>query len=231
MSARERIITALRGGPATLNELHEKLGGERKKLVWSINDTIGAGFIERHNIEGEPGYRMTQAGRDWTPRRAPAAAAQAASPAGGGIENTGSVGAEAPPLAVSDTVQSRPGSNTDAPTSEARGRLDDIQKDMENQRALINKLQHLIRVKDKELEALRAQVQGSDEATEEAVDVKDAARGYLVKAPKRKPAVVGSPDAAVRRAMAAAKNGSGYGEVFALVPIGRAVRGAEWKPR
>ncbi len=61
------------------------------------------------------------------------------------------------------------------------------------------------------------------------VDVKDAAVGYLVKAPKRKPRLLTKPESAVSAAMAAARNGSGRGEVFALVPVGRAVRGAEWK--
>lgn len=53
--------------------------------------------------------------------------------------------------------------------------------------------------------------------------------GYLVKAPKRKPAIVMDPGKARARAMSAARNGSGRGEVFALVFVGRAVRGAEWQ--
>lgn len=61
------------------------------------------------------------------------------------------------------------------------------------------------------------------------IDVKDAAVGYLVKAPKRKPRLLTKPESAVSAAMAAARNGSGRGEVFALVPVGRAVRGAEWR--
>lgn len=58
---------------------------------------------------------------------------------------------------------------------------------------------------------------------EEAVDVKDAARGYLVCAPKRKPAKLMSADSAVARAKSAAK-ATGRCEVFALVPVGVAVR-------
>ena len=64
---------------------------------------------------------------------------------------------------------------------------------------------------------------------EPAVDVKDAAKGYLVRAPKRKPRIVTKAETAVAAAMAAARNGSGRGEVFALVPIGTARRGAEWR--
>ena len=58
---------------------------------------------------------------------------------------------------------------------------------------------------------------------EEAVDVKDAARGYLVCAPKRKPAKLMKAESAVARAKSAAK-AAGRCEVFALVPVGVATR-------
>jgi hypothetical protein len=56
-----------------------------------------------------------------------------------------------------------------------------------------------------------------------AVDVKDAAKGYLVCAPKRKPAKVTKAESAVVRAKSAAKS-TGRSEVFALVPVGVATR-------
>lgn len=58
---------------------------------------------------------------------------------------------------------------------------------------------------------------------EDAVDVKDAARGYLVCAPKRKPAKFYKPETAVAKAKAAAKT-TGRCDVFALVPVGVATR-------
>lgn len=58
--------------------------------------------------------------------------------------------------------------------------------------------------------------------SEEAIDVKDAAKGYLVCAPKRKPAKFIKPENAVAKAKAAAK-ATGRSEVFALVPVGTAV--------
>jgi len=71
-------------------------------------------------------------------------------------------------------------------------------------------------------------------ASEEAVDVKDAARGYLVCAPKRKPAKLMKAESAVARAKSAAK-ATGRGEVFALVPVGVAtrkqIRAVEFKER
>jgi hypothetical protein len=72
-------------------------------------------------------------------------------------------------------------------------------------------------------EALQEQINADP-----AVDVKDAARGYLVRAPKRRLRILTKPENAVAAAMSAARNGSGRGDVFALVPVGTARRGAEW---
>ena len=63
---------------------------------------------------------------------------------------------------------------------------------------------------------------------EEPIDVKDAAIGYLIKAPKRAPKLITKPESARKAALAAARN-CGRADVLALVPIGKAVRGAEWK--
>lgn len=60
-------------------------------------------------------------------------------------------------------------------------------------------------------------------AGEDAVDLKDAAKGYLVCAPKRKPAKLMKAESAVARAKSAAKT-AGRCEVFALVPVGVATR-------
>lgn len=52
--------------------------------------------------------------------------------------------------------------------------------------------------------------------------------GYLVAAPKRPLRRVSKIGTARNLALAAARNGSGRGEVFSLIRIGKAVRGAEW---
>ncbi len=69
---------------------------------------------------------------------------------------------------------------------------------------------------------------------EEAVDVKDAASGYLVRAPKRKPRFLTKPESAVEAARGAAKT-TGRAEVLALVPVGVAVskkvKAVEYKER
>lgn len=56
----------------------------------------------------------------------------------------------------------------------------------------------------------------------ETVDVKNA-KGYLVCAPKRKPAKLMKAESAIERAKAAAKS-TGRSELFALVPVGLATR-------
>lgn len=70
-----------------------------------------------------------------------------------------------------------------------------------------------------QVDALNEQLMNGDDA----VDVKDAARGYLVCAPKRKPAKLMKAESAVARAKSAAK-ATGRCEVFALVPVGIAIR-------
>lgn len=64
---------------------------------------------------------------------------------------------------------------------------------------------------------------------DDAVDVIDAATGYLVRVPKRRPRIITKPQSAREAALAAARNGAGRADVFALVHVGSARRGAEWK--
>ena len=61
-------------------------------------------------------------------------------------------------------------------------------------------------------------------STEQQVTVEQ----FLVRVPKRKPQVVKSLEKARQQAMSSAKK-SGKVEVFAMVPVGSAVQGAEWR--
>lgn len=65
------------------------------------------------------------------------------------------------------------------------------------------------------------------EATQ-ARDVKEAAVGYVVRVPGRKPILRKKPEGAHAAALTGAR-AHGRADVLALVPIGKAVRGAEWK--
>ena len=86
-----------------------------------------------------------------------------------------------------------------------------------------------------ESDRLRAELATERQAREalqeqsDAVDVKDAAVGYLVRVTKRKPRYVTKPERARDAALAAVRAGAGRAEVLAVVPVGVARRGAEWR--
>ena len=56
------------------------------------------------------------------------------------------------------------------------------------------------------------------------------AAGYLVRASKRKPRTLLAEDKAREAAMSSIRTGAPWAAVYALVPIGHARRGAEWRP-
>lgn len=89
----------------------------------------------------------------------------------------------------------------------------------DNRKKRIAELETKLGYANQQVEALTEQLIGD----EEAVDVVDAAKGYLVRALKRKPRFLTKPESAVLAAQHAAK-ATGRGEVFALVPVGVAVR-------
>lgn len=94
-------------------------------------------------------------------------------------------------------------------------RIDSLTKDVINTRAALTKAIN-------EADRLRRELTG-------AVDVADAAVGYLVKAPKLKPRRVTKPENAQAAALAAVRGGAARADVLALVPVGTARRGAEWQ--
>ncbi len=94
-----------------------------------------------------------------------------------------------------------------------------------NQAALSHKLETLLTSKTHECEALRAHHQPQSHQGLCASEI----NSFAVLAAKRPLRRFYARDRAVESAMRAAANGSSRAEVFALVPIGRAVRGAEWR--
>lgn len=103
-----------------------------------------------------------------------------------------------------------------------------MRADLANAAALNTKLEHLLGVERTANEALREQIDHITHGGEPEIDG-TLIDGYAVVVPKRPMRRFTGHDSAVAAAMAAARNGSGRGDVFALVPVGRAVRGAEWK--
>ena len=69
-------------------------------------------------------------------------------------------------------------------------------------------------------------------ALEERADVaKPAPSGYLVCATKRKPRRINDGERAKFAALAAVRAGAARAEVLAVVPVGTARRGAEWRAK
>lgn len=97
--------------------------------------------------------------------------------------------------------------------------------ELKNARALAEKLQHLLDSKTHECEAMRQQFAGMVSPPLEAREP----TGYIMTASKRKPRRITNPETAREAAISAIRAGAQRAEVFALVPVGRAVRGAEWR--
>ena len=99
----------------------------------------------------------------------------------------------------------------------------DLQAALESRSQVINEADRLRAELAAERQAREALQEQSD-----AVDVKDAAV-YLIRVTKRKPRYVTKPERARDAALAAVRAGAGRAEVLAVVPVGVARRGAEWR--
>ena len=108
------------------------------------------------------------------------------------------------------------------------GKIADLQHKVSMQDAELFKQAGVVVDLRNQLESLQREAMRG--ATLLSGDDRYTAAGYLVRAPKRAPRITAKQETAVAAALAAARNGSGRGEVFALVPVGKAVRGAEWRP-
>ena len=101
----------------------------------------------------------------------------------------------------------------------------DLRAAMESRSQAINEADRLRAELATERQAREALQEQSD-----AVDVKDAAVGYLVRVPKRAPILRRKPESARSAALSAVRSGAARAEVLAVVPVGTARRGAEWQP-
>ncbi|WP_407280569.1 hypothetical protein U5817_09815 [Aromatoleum evansii] len=104
--------------------------------------------------------------------------------------------------------------------------------ELANAHALSDKLEHLLGVERQTSAALREQLEHITTGGEPTAKGLCASQidSYAVIAPKRPIRRFTGHDSAVKSAMAAASNGSKRGEVFALVHVGSAKRGAVWRP-
>lgn len=100
----------------------------------------------------------------------------------------------------------------------------DLRAAMESRSQAINEAARLRAELATERQAREALQEQSD-----AVDVKDAAVGYLVRVPKRAPILRRKPESARSAALSAVRAGAARADVLAVVPVGTARRGAEWQ--
>lgn len=109
--------------------------------------------------------------------------------------------------------------------------IEKIKAELSNAKALTDKLEHLLGVERQTSAALREQIDLAERGRDAAlINLSDHHAGFVVVAPKRQITRHANFDPAQARALSAARNGSGRGEVFALVKMGKAVRGAVWSP-
>ena len=116
----------------------------------------------------------------------------------------------------------------------AAGKLaSDLRAELDNAKALNDKLEHLLGSERTASAALREQLEHITNGGEPAAPGLCASLidSFAVIAPKRPMRRFTAHDSAVKSAMAAASNGSKRGEVFALVHVGSAKRGAVWSPK
>ena len=120
---------------------------------------------------------------------------------------------------INDATESKMGRKQKHPPLEpASSEADALRKQIADMHAESAGLCSLIEDQRNQIAKLNEQLMHGTET----VDVKNA-KGYLVCAPKRKPAKLMKADSAVERAKAAAK-ATGRSELFALVPVGLATR-------
>ena len=104
-------------------------------------------------------------------------------------------------------------------------RINSLTTDVINTRnALTNTINEADRLRS-ELATARVLIK----AMQEHGNVKDVAVGYLVRVPKRAPVLRRKPESARAAALSAVRAGAARAEVMAVVPVGTARRGAEWK--
>ena len=120
---------------------------------------------------------------------------------------------------INDATESKMGRKPKHPPLEpASSEADALRKQIADMHAESAGLCSLIEEQRNQIAKLNEQLMHGTET----VDVKNA-KGYLVCAPKRKPAKLMKADSAIERAKSAAK-ATGRSELFALVPVGLATR-------
>ena len=260
MNLRYEILKACAANPgAPIDEIADTIKYDRKKTAWAVRDCAKEGLLSKRldDVTGQLGYTLTAAGKK---RLAEGPATRQGSnmkrddalpPAdasllalanreladrlarvahvlrGSGLEGLKDLddGADLQTAAAALT-----GAYQMALANlQARGeQILEMQYELNKrddklfvQAALVVNLRSSIETMQREAMRGASLVSGQDRYT---------AAGYMVRASKRKPRTLLDKDKARDAALSSIRAGAQRAEVFALVPIGHARRGAEWRP-
>jgi|GEM_PF-5223704 len=256
MNLRFEILRAVSKNPgAPMTEICDAIDHDSQKVKWSVIDCKKSGLLEmaRDDVTGQPGYHLTEAGKARLAEGAATKQGNNLKNVQPVTKNTGSSASALPSLSAEGAaVQPEPAPEVPADVSTAAPVAVDEPTETDHKlleqgvmimdlTQAVSDLRQQLDVAEAELAHERIARAALQEQVEELQ--RDAMRGasllsgddrytaacYLVRAPKRPMRIFSKAEAAQAAAMAAARNGSGRGEVFALVPAGRAVRGAEWR--
>lgn len=117
--------------------------------------------------------------------------------------------------------QTQRASAAEANRDDLKKMLDEVAESTSADMRLIEELKSQIETKDRIIESM------SEEATQ-SKEVKEAAIGYLIRVPGKRSLIRSKPEGAHAAAMSSAR-AHGRADVLALIPVGKAVRGAEWR--
>jgi len=238
MSNRQSVLIALqKHGKSTYDDLEQSTGIQRDKLRIAINDAKKAGHVDagKDTVTGLPAYEISRYGVAWLEKNGPdkAEPEPAEMPTDKECCNAAKVVATTAGKEVSD-LRNR----IEELTRDRNAHRDDVLMWERTMMLLLNEdgigsVTKVIENMKADIGHARIQIEALNEQLmhgQEAADVKEAAIGYLIRVPGKRSLIRSKPEGAHAAAMSSAR-AHGRADVLALVPIGKAVRGAEWRPK
>lgn len=228
MSATTAILEAIAASPgATSEEIAEATGIEHEKVRISLSAMGRGSFVPRvycalDDVTNKPGYTLTKDGQRLLAKSTSGATPAVATHTADGSQ-VEAVANEQALLAIIYDIRCAIGDKT--------GKLmltelaQHIRDTIDGKSAELDETRSALAIERNARQALQEQINADP-----AVDVHTAARGYAVysaklKRPIRRDTAEGAKDAALSHA----RSRSATAHVYALVPIGTAKAGAEWR--
>lgn len=204
--------------PAAEDDTDEEMPPADPALLASANRMLCErmeGVAHALRGSGLPGLRNVTASEDLQPHVAALTGAYQMAMAGSSGAGRVNSAIERASEVLAAVIESASIDTSDMDLEELAERAAD---QLRNARAMNAKLEHLLQSARNEADHLRRHTGAAA-----------APAGYIMTASKRKPRRITKPETAREAAISAIRAGAQRAEVFALVPVGRAVRGAEWR--